>query len=324
MLIEANNLCRNYRVSKRDSSFASFVFKRKFETIKAVDNISFSIDTGEIVGFIGPNGAGKSTTIKMLCGLLAPSAGELRVFGKEPHKNRKDIAKNIGVVFGQRSQLWWDLPLVDSLLLIKKIYQIPEKVYRKNLEKYSHILGLKEFIDQPVRQLSLGQRMRGDLCATLLHEPQILFLDEPTIGLDIIVKKQIRELIKEINEELNSTIILTTHDMKDVDEVCNRIIVMTTGKIVIDEALSAVKKQFDNTHIVEVIFQDDTCPNVFSDAEIIEVGYRTCTYKIDANKIQLGAFLSLLVTNNKIADIKVKNNDIDDVIRALYHQETEV
>ena len=213
-IIELSNVDRIFKIAKREKSFLKYVFRRQFEIKEAVKDVSFQIEEGELVGFIGPNGAGKSTTIKMMTGILVPSGGTIKVLGKDPHKNRKSIAKEVGLVFGQRSQLWWDLPVADTYLLLKRIYNIDDEVFEKNIQTYSKLLDIQSFINQPVRQLSLGQRMRADLCAALLHDPKIIFLDEPTIGLDIVVKKQIREMIKEINKTRNVTVILTTHDMK--------------------------------------------------------------------------------------------------------------
>lgn len=225
-IIEVDNLYREYKVAKKGKNYLQYFFNRKYKKISAVNDISFAINEGESVGFLGPNGAGKSTTIKMLVGILTPSSGKIKVFGREPSKYRKENAQYIGVVFGQKSQLWWDLPVIDTYLLLKKIYKISEEEFEYNLKYYVSELDMDSFLHQPVRQLSLGQRMRAELCAALLHNPRILFLDEPTIGLDIVVKKQIRLMINKINRERNVTILLTTHDLKDIEDVCDRIILI--------------------------------------------------------------------------------------------------
>lgn len=259
-IIEVENLCRDYYVEQKDGR-VNFL-KKKYKKINAVNNISFSLCAGERVGFIGPNGAGKSTTIKTLVGILHPSSGCVKVFGKEPYKFRKENANYIGVVFGQKSQLWWDLPVIDTFKLLKKIYKIPNTIFDFNINRYINYLQIDDFLNQPVRQLSLGQRMRAEICAALLHNPQILFLDEPTIGLDIVVKKQIREMIKKINEENGVTVLLTTHDLQDIEAICDRIILINHGEIIIDDLVDEVKNNFKGLHAIEFLCRDKFCYNV--------------------------------------------------------------
>ncbi len=317
-IIELQNVHRRFKVAKRDGSFLKYMFHRQYTTVEAVNDVSFSIKAGELVGFIGPNGAGKSTTIKMMTGILVPTLGEVRVLGKVPHQHRKTIAAQIGVLFGQRSQLWWDLPVEDTFKLLKKIYKIPDKVYEENVKTYGSLLGVEEFIKQPVRQLSLGQRMRADLCASLLHDPKILFLDEPTIGLDVVVKKQIREMIRDINKQKGVTVILTTHDMKDIEEICERIIMIDKGKIIIDRPTDEVKHTFRGNNIIEVVF--DHAPTVFTidDAETVkwEADHATITY--DPTKTTSAVIITEIMAQHKIADITIKEPEIDDIIRNLY------
>ena len=227
-MIEVQGVKKYYKIAKRDKGFVQTMkglVNRKYEIKKAVDDISFTIQKGEIVGFIGPNGAGKSTTIKMLSGILYPDEGNIKINGFIPYKQRKQYVKNIGVVFGQKTQLNWDLPLIESFELMKFIYKIPQQKYEENLHKFTELLDMEEFINQPVRQLSLGQRMRGDIVAALLHSPEIVFFDEPTIGLDVVAKEKIREFIKYMNQTENTTIIFTTHDMQDIEKVCERLII---------------------------------------------------------------------------------------------------
>lgn len=320
-IIEIENLKRNFKVAKRDESFIKYVFHRKYDIVQAVRDISISIQPGELVGFIGPNGAGKSTTIKMMAGILVPTSGKINVLGKVPYQNRKKNATNIGVLFGQRSQLWWDLPVSDTFKLLKKIYKIPDETYKENVDSYGEILGIGEFINQPVRQLSLGQRMRADLCATLLHNPQILFLDEPTIGLDVVVKKLIREMIKDINLQKNVTVILTTHDMKDIEEVCKRIIMIDKGQIIIDKPTLDVKKSFRGNSIITVVF--DNAPHQLDLQSVDSVqlnneGEAIISY--NSAKVSSAAIISEIVEKYKIVDITIKEPEIDDIIRNLYCQ----
>lgn len=245
-MIEVRDICKSYKVAKRDAAFRAAcksLFHKEYERIQALDRISFSIKEGEMVGYIGPNGAGKSSTIKILSGILTPDSGTCTVDGRIPWKNRISHVRQIGVVFGQRSQLWWDVPVIDSFQLLKDIYQIPEEVYRENLEELVQLLNLRELLKTPVRQLSLGQRMRCELAASLLHNPKILFLDEPTIGLDAVSKLAVREFILERNRSHNTTVILTTHDMQDIEALTNRIILIGKGKILLDGSVSMLKRK---------------------------------------------------------------------------------
>lgn len=321
-VIEIKNLSRNFKVAKRNGNFMKYMFHREYSTVEAVKNISFTIQSGELVGFIGPNGAGKSTTIKMMTGILVPTDGDINVLGKVPYENRKANAANIGVLFGQRSQLWWDLPVIDTYQLLKRIYKISDETYNENINTYGDILGVCEFINQPVRQLSLGQRMRADLCASLLHNPKILFLDEPTIGLDVVVKKQIREIIREINRKKGVTVILTTHDMKDIEEICQRIILIDKGKLIIDEPTEDVKKQFRGTSTITVIFDKTPKDLVIHNVEKItwnEQGQAVILY--NSADVSSASIISEIISKHKIIDIAIKEPEIDDIIRNLYIQQ---
>ncbi|MFD1774078.1 ABC transporter ATP-binding protein [Paenibacillus rhizophilus] len=246
-IIIADNLVRQFHSPKKPAGsfkLLKSVFSMQKETINVVDHVTFTVRKGDFVGYIGPNGAGKSTTIKMLSGVLVPTSGTVHVKGLEPYKNRKQHAGNIGVVFGQRTQLWWDLPLIESFKLLGKIYNVPKERFQHNLEMFTEILDMSSFLSTPVRQLSLGQRMRGDIAAALLHEPEILFLDEPTIGLDILAKEKIQSFLQKINKEKEITIILTTHNMDDIEKLCRRVIFIDKGQILFDGSTVVMTAEF--------------------------------------------------------------------------------
>lgn len=249
-MIQVEHIRKTYKVSRRNAGFTSALkslFHKEYELIHALDDVSFTISEGEMVGYIGPNGAGKSSTIKILSGILTPEEGTCRINGLIPWKNRIQHVKNIGVVFGQRTQLWWDVPVLDSFELLKEIYRIDPFIYRRNLEQLSHMLSLSELLKTPVRQLSLGQRMRCEIAASLLHDPKILFLDEPTIGLDAVSKLAVRDFILQLNWEKNTTVILTTHDMQDIEALTNRVILIGRGKVLLDGTIDDIRKDFDST-----------------------------------------------------------------------------
>ena len=253
-MIEVENLCKTFRVARREAGFGEAVkalFHREYEYIHALDGVSFSIKDGEMVGYIGPNGAGKSSTIKILSGILTPDSGICTVGGRTPWKERRAHVKGIGVVFGQRSQLWWDVPVIDSFELLKEIYSIPGSVYSKNLSELTETLDLSKIVKTPARQLSLGQRMRCEIAASLLHDPKVLFLDEPTIGLDAVSKLAVRDFIKRRNQDHGTTVILTTHDMQDIEALASRIILIGKGKILLDGTLDDIRR--GGEHIDETV-----------------------------------------------------------------------
>lgn len=249
-MITLEHVCKTYRVSKRDAGFSSALkalFHKEYEYIHALDDVSFTIKDGEMVGYIGPNGAGKSSTIKILSGILTPEGGTCRVNGLIPWKNRIEHVRNIGVVFGQRSQLWWDVPVMDSFELLKEIYRIDTLSYGRNLEQLCHMLQLSDLLKTPARQLSLGQRMRCEIAASLLHSPSLLFLDEPTIGLDAVSKLAVRDFILKLNQEQKTTVILTTHDMQDIEALTSRVILIGKGQILMDGSIENIKKGYHST-----------------------------------------------------------------------------
>ena len=247
LCIDAQGLTKEFKVYKsRSGLFGAFrdLLDRKYRMIRAVSGINLQIEPGEMVGYIGENGAGKSTTIKMLTGILQPTAGELRVNGYDPHREREAFVRTIGVVFGQRSQLWWDIAVKESFRLLQKVYRVPEEQYRKHISRIIDVLEIGSLLDQPVRKLSLGQRMRCELAAALIHRPSLLFLDEPTIGLDVLVKENIRRFLREINQEYGTTVLLTTHDLSDIEALCNRVIMLDSGSIIYDGDLERLHTEW--------------------------------------------------------------------------------
>lgn len=247
-MIEFRDVCKSYRVARREAGLGSAVrsvFKREYSTVNAINHLSFSIEDGETVGYIGPNGAGKSTTIKILSGILRPDGGTCLVNGRTPWKERKEYVRQIGVVFGQRSQLWWDIPVIDSFELLQAIYSIPGPAYRSKLDELTQLLHLEELLKTPTRQLSLGQRMRCEIAASLLHDPKLLFLDEPTIGLDAVSRIAVRDFIRKMNEEHKTTVILTTHDMQDIEAIARRVILIGRGQKLLDGTLEDLRREAD-------------------------------------------------------------------------------
>ena len=322
-IIEAKNLNKEFKVFKRNTGFVNTVkqlFKREYTIKKAVEDISFSIDKGELVGYIGPNGAGKSTTIKMLTGILHPTSGEVIVNGIVPHNNRKQNAMNIGVVFGQRSQLYWDLPMLDAYQLYKKMYKIDDETFKRNIDFFTEVLDMSEFLTRPIRQLSLGQKMRAEFSVALLHNPDILYLDEPTIGLDVLEKKRIREALKEINKEHKTTVILTTHDMDDIEEICDRLILIDEGKLLFDGELERFKDSYAENSVVEFIYDESKSENSFEADGItiidIEKGKKTATF--NTKQYTSAAVTRLLMEKYDIIDFSVKDSNIEDILRKIY------
>lgn len=321
--ITVKNLSKTFKVSKRDSglknAFKSLI-KRKIVEIKAVNNISFDIDEGEIVAYIGPNGAGKSTTIKMLTGILKPDSGEIIVDGFDPFDNRIKYVKNIGVVFGQKSQLWWDIPVEESLLLLKDIYKVSDGDYKERKEELVKLLNLKDILSTPVRQLSLGQRMRAEIAASLIHNPKILFLDEPTIGLDAVSKLEVRKFIKEINKKKKVTIILTSHDMTDIEALTDRIIVIGHGKKLYDGKLQDIKNKFNKTKKVEILFKKISSIPDIKYTEIIEKKKDRVVLNVDMQKNTISKVIREYSKVCEIDDVNVYLEDIDNIIVKLYKE----
>ena len=321
--IKVEALCKSFKVAKRNSGVKAALksfFKREYKIVDAVKDVSFEIEKGEIVGYIGPNGAGKSTTIKMLSGILKPTAGNIIIDGLNPFKDRRKYVSKIGVVFGQRSQLAWDIPADDTFDLLRDIYKINNNEYQKTKEELVNLLDIKDIIKQPVRSLSLGQRMRCEIAASLLHKPEILFLDEPTIGLDTTSKKIVREFIKKINKQQKVTIILTTHDMFDIDALAKRIILIGRGKILYDGTLNNLKRKYGSYKNVTVNTKENikiTKLNGVIKKEKINGGYN---FIIDSNILTISKFVNYLSKNYSIEDIDIDNENIDDMILKLYDE----
>lgn len=322
-IICVKNISKEFKTSKRDAGIKNAIksfFRRKYKTIQALDDISFNIKKGEIVGYIGPNGAGKSTTIKIMCGILLPTSGECKVDGYIPWKERKEYVKNIGVVFGQRSGLWWDVPPIDSFDLLKDIYNIPQKDYEKKLKELTESLDLEEIVNIPTRQLSLGQRMRCEIAAALLHNPKILFLDEPTIGLDAVSKLSLRKCIKKINETTNLTIILTTHDMQDIEALTNRIILIGKGKILYDGSLDRIKEKYKDKMKIDIRFEYTYKKIVLKNAKILEQTEESASIELKHKDENMADILNELMRQVNITNISVEEMSTDDVIAKLYKE----
>lgn len=303
------------------------LFSRKHTLVKAVDDVSFTVEDGETVGYIGANGAGKSTTIKMMSGILTPSSGEILIDGRHPYKSkeRNAVLKTIGVVFGQKTQLWYDLPLTETYELLRYIYDIPKADYERRLGELTELLDMKPFMDAPVRTLSLGQRMRADLAAAMLHNPKTLFLDEPTIGLDVLVKRNLIEAINKLQKEYNTTLILTTHAMSDIESLCKRVIILDAGKVLYDGSLESVKHMFGDKRNVTVQTSAPINVAAVTDKFVIdnvstESDGMLTTFTIDAQKTKIDELLSFLLTTFKIEDVKLSETDIEQVIEKIYSE----
>ncbi len=319
--IEVQDISKTFKVNKRKAGIPGMIanmFVPKYEYKEAVKKISFNIEEGEMVGFIGPNGAGKSTTIKMLSGILCPDEGNISVGGYVPYKQRKDYVANIGVVFGQKSQLQWDLPVIDSFELLKAIYRIPEDKYKKNLNRFTDMLDMGGFIDQPVRQLSLGQRMRSDIVASLLHSPEIVFFDEPTIGVDIIGKETIRSFIKELNEKDKVTMIFTTHDMQDIEQTCNRLIIIDKGSIMYDGSLHEIRNKYGTSRELIAEFNEETKVQPINDVIIEDKEDRRVSFTFDNNVIDVNKLMHEILGKYSVRDITVKEPEIESIIQKMY------
>ncbi|GAC1659482.1 MAG: ATP-binding cassette domain-containing protein [Candidatus Elarobacter sp.] len=320
-IIEAAGLRKVFRSLERRPGLGgalAALFSRTFEEKVAVDQVSFALQPGELVGYIGPNGAGKSTTIKMLTGILVPTSGTLRVAGIVPYQHRMANASNIGVVFGQRSQLYWDLPLRESFELLRAIYDVPRSRYLENMRHFAEILDLERFLGTPVRQLSLGERMRGDFAAAMLHDPKIVFLDEPTIGLDVVAKEAIREFIGMVNRQRGTTVILTTHDLADVERLSRRIVLIDQGKVIYDGLLERLREEY-GTHRTLVVTFSEWYPDVVVPGAEME-GREQNTVRLRFNRRELTAegLIRRVTERYRIKDVSIIEPDIESIVRRIY------
>lgn len=322
-IIEAQSVRKVFRRIVRRPGIAGAVaalFSREYEDKVAVDDVNFALEPGELVGYLGPNGAGKSTTIKMLTGILVPTSGVIRVAGVVPYERRSDNAENIGVVFGQRSQLYWDLPLRESFELLRAIYDVPRDRFRQNLAHFSAILDLERFMDTPVRQLSLGERMRGDFAAAMLHDPKIVYLDEPTIGLDVVAKEAIRTFITTVNRERGTTVILTTHDLADVERLTRRIILIDEGRVIFDGALEQLRTEFGTHRTLVVTFVENIETVEVPGTEIESREGTVVRLRFDRRLLSAEAVIRRVMERYPISDVSIIEPDIDSIVRRIYQE----
>lgn len=322
--IQAEQVCKTFRVSKRRKGLAGMaanLVHPQYEYRKAVSDLGFTIEEGEMVGFIGPNGAGKSTMIKMLSGILHPDEGRITVGGYVPYRQRRKYVGNIGVVFGQKSQLQWDLPPIDTFELLRYIYKIPKEQYEQRLSRYVEMLDMAGFLEQPVRQLSLGQRMRADIVAALLHAPRIVFFDEPTIGVDVVGKETIRSFIQELNATEGITMIFTTHDMQDIERTCKRLIIIDEGKKLYDDSLLGIREKFATIRQIDVEFEQVTevapIPHVKIE-RLPELDGRKMRFSFENQRVEINELMSNLLNQYQVADLQVSEPEIESIIRKIY------
>jgi ABC-2 type transport system ATP-binding protein len=325
-IIQTENLTKIYQISQKEPGLGGAMkalVRPRHRDLVAVDQINLSIEAGEMVGYIGVNGAGKSTTIKLLTGILLPTSGKVQVLGRDPHRERVANARQIGVVFGQRSQLWWDLALIESLNLISKIYEIEPSRYQFLLEQFSTSLGIKELLPIPIRNMSLGQKMRAELAAALIHEPQVVYLDEPTIGLDLIVKERIREFIKLQNRQKGTTVILTTHDLGDIEELCQRVIIIDKGKLIYDGPINTIKDRFGKYRSITF----ETCEAITQievpfGAEVIAADHapeqRKLVLRFDRTVTTASKVASGVMNQVEVVDFSIAEPDLGSIVRQIY------
>lgn len=326
-MIKLDNLTKVFKKPIRKEGVLGMLktlFSTRYEKKVAVDHINVEIGDGEIVGYIGSNGAGKSTTIKMMCGILMPTEGHVYIDGEEPYKNRRKIAQKIGVVFGQKTQLWWDIPLIESFKVLKEIYLISDADYAERMEFLSTVLGIKDFMNQAVRTLSLGQRMRADLAAAWLHNPKILFLDEPTIGLDVLVKEKIRNAIKQMNERYNTTVILTTHDMQDIEDLCSRIVLIEEGTVIFDGPISEIKHRFGDLRTITVKLKSEvdlSTLKTFDGNVSYETDEGSLLIKFNAENVDMHEVVDYAFKTLKSDDLKISEITVQDVVRSILEEQ---
>ena len=325
-IIEVRELTKEFRTFRRREGVLGALqnlFVREHVTVHAVDRVSFTIEPGEMVGYIGANGAGKSTTIKMLTGILVPTGGLVVSYGYVPYRERRRYTKHLGVVFGQRTQLWWDIAVIESFKLLKEIYGVSEADYRRRLDKFAEILNVKEYLHTPVRKLSLGERMRCDLAASLLHNPPLLFLDEPTIGLDVVAKDHIREFLKEVNRTEGTTVLLTTHDLSDIEELCRRIIIIDKGRVLFDGQLAEMKGRLAKYNQVKFFLKDRgqvaRLGQIATDGISCErVDELTYLLRFDRHQHSSAEVIREIVNQLEVRDIFIEEEPIEDIVKRIY------
>ena len=321
-MIEAENLTKVYKIPQKDPGVAGAVkalFRPRYKSKPAVTDVSFAIEPGEIVGYIGVNGAGKSTTIKMLTGILVPTAGQVRVLGRDPHRDRVANARDVGVVFGQRTQLWWDLAFIESLTMVGRIYDVPDARFKQLIDEFAETLDLKELLNVPIRNMSLGQKMRAELAATLIHEPRIVYLDEPTIGLDLLVKERIREFIKRVNQEKGTTVVLTTHDLGDIEELCKRVMIIDNGALIYDGPLATIKDRFGKYREITFETAADLKGLALPDgAELLEKGERTLSLRFDRTQTSASRVSAAVMSQIEVLDLSLKEPDLSMIVKQIY------
>lgn len=320
MIISLSHLTKHYSVHKKEPGFMGSVkslFSREYQTVKAVDDLSFTIEEGELIGFIGPNGAGKTTTLKCLSGLLYPTSGKISVLGFTPYERKNAFLKQIALVMGQKNQLWWDLPAMDTFLLNKEIYDVPQIQFDHTIEELSKLLDVEDLLHVAVRKLSLGQRMKMELVAALIHSPKVLFLDEPTIGLDVVMQKKLREFISEYNKQYKATVLLTSHYMGDVEALCKRVIIINHGKILYDGLLSTLSTKYAPYKTIRVVFQEYVDPKKLDAlGEVKSYIYPQLTLQVPKDKVSETA--AKILKNFTVEDVNIEDPEIEEVIRSIF------
>ena len=316
-MIEVAELRRHFDVRRRRG-----LLRSERTRVDAVDGVTFSVEAGELLGYVGPNGAGKSTTVKMLTGILVPSSGRVRVAGLDPARRRIQLARRIGVVFGQRVQLWWDLPLRDSFELLRHIYRVPAERYRANLDAFTELLELGPFLETPVRQLSLGQRMRGELTAAMLHDPEVVFLDEPTIGLDVVAKARVREFLAAANRERGVTVLLTTHDLADIERLCSRLLIIDYGRLIYDGAIEQLIERYGEERTLVVDLEEPAPPLDVDGARVVRVEGPRQWLRFRRGETSAARLAAAVAERASLVDLSIEEPDIEDVVRRIYVEGT--
>jgi len=322
-LIKAKNLDKTFRIYQRGEGLRGYLksfISRDFEEVNAVGDLNLEIDEGEMIGYIGANGAGKSTTVKMLTGILEPSSGKIEVDGLDPHKHRKKNAMNIGVVFGQKTQLWWDLPVRESFKLLKEVYEVSEEDYEARIDEFDEVLQLSDFWDQPVRKLSLGQKMRCELAAAFLHHPKIVYLDEPTIGLDVAVKERIRNFIKKMNEEEEITVMLTTHDIGDIEDLCDRVVVLDEGRKIYDGELDTLVNRFTSRRLVMELRDGEEFDLEMEGIKEVKREEGSVEVVFDRDEVSASDLMRKILDSYDVLDFRIREPDIESVVKKVYNE----